>query len=231
MTFDLALRLTEVLLGLAFLQQSLEHLVATPRERPLFAVRTLISLQLTLGIAPIAACLGLLVLSLIMLRTFDGPYNGGSDRMTILILICLTLAHIAPSTQWQHVALGYLAVQLMLSYFLSGLVKIVNPRWRSGVALCDVFRFSVYPVSQETRTWGERRRLLFVGSWAVMVFELLFPLTLLTSGTLIAGLVVAALFHFANAILFGLNRFVWAWLAAYPSLLWFQQRVFASVWY
>ena len=59
-----------------------------------------------------------------------------------------------------------------------------------------------------------------------MLFELAFPLTLLTQTTLIMGLAVAATFHFANAGLFGLNRFFWIWLAAYPSILWLQNRVF-----
>jgi hypothetical protein len=45
----------------------------------------------------------------------------------------------------------------------------------------------------------------------------------------VIGLTLAALFHFVNACLFGLNRFFWIWLAAYPSLLWLQQRVGAGL--
>ena len=47
--------------------------------------------------------------------------------------------------------------------------------------------------------------------------------------SLVIGLSFATLFHFANACLFGLNRFFWIWLAAYPSLLWLQQRVGAGL--
>ena len=61
-----------------------------------------------------------------------------------------------------------------------------------------------------------------------MLFELLFPLSLLTASSLYVALVIAASFHLANACLFGLNRFFWIWIAAYPSLLWLQQRVFAG---
>jgi hypothetical protein len=59
-----------------------------------------------------------------------------------------------------------------------------------------------------------------------MLSESLFPLTLLTHAALIIGLSIAAAFHLANASLFGLNRFFWIWLASYPSLLWFQERIF-----
>ena len=112
------------------------------------------------------------------------------------------------------------------SYFISGFVKIVNPQWRNGQALEDVFRFSAYPASEKIRGWAEHSQLPLVMSWAVIVFELLFLFAFLTLPTLIVGLVIAASFHLANACLFGLNRFFWTWLAAYPSILWFQGRIF-----
>ena len=68
-------------------------------------------------------------------------------------------------------------------------------------------------------------------SWALILFELLFPLTLVDGTALKVGLATAAAFHLATACMFGLNRFLWIWLAAYPLLLWFQQRVIQSAGY
>ncbi len=226
MSLDLALRLTEILLGLAFLQQSLEHLHAPKDEQRLFFPRIVLSVLLLLGFYTQWVCLGLVLLGLFILKRFQGPYNGGSDRMSLLILCCVSLVHFMPALRWQEYVFGYLALQLALSYFISGWVKIVNPEWRSGRALQDVFCFSAYPVSESLRGWADRPRLLLLMSWAVMLFELLFPFTLLTQTTLIIGLVIAAIFHFGNALLFGLNRFFWIWLAAYPSILWLQHRIF-----
>ena len=225
MSFDLALRATEILLGWALLLQSIEHLSAPRGDRRLFAARFVLSLALVVGFYAPLICLALLATSIAALHRFDGPYNGGSDRMGVLILICLTLAHLAPVEQAAHLAFGYLALQLVLSYAVSGWVKIVNPEWRSGRALCDVFLFSAYPVSEAFRGWARRPRLLFLASWAVILLELAFPLALLTQPALIVALVAAAAFHLGNAIFFGLNRFFWVWLAAYPSLLWLQERI------
>ena len=61
-----------------------------------------------------------------------------------------------------------------------------------------------------------------------MLFEMLFPLALLGAAYLQAALILAALFHLASACLFGLNRFLWIWLASYPCLIWFQQRAMHS---
>jgi hypothetical protein len=145
--------------------------------------------------------------------------------MGLLLLACLVLIHFIPVLRWRETVFGYLALQSALSYCIGGWVKAVNPEWRNGQALQDLFRFSAYPVSESLRAWADRPGLLRYMSWMLIAFELLFPLTLLTHATLMMGLLVAAAFHFANACLFGLNRFFWIWLASYPSLLWLQERI------
>jgi len=225
MPFEAALRATEILLALAFAQQSIEHIVHERRDRLLFLTRFLISIPLAADLYSNWALLALCLHSLFFLHRYQGPYNGGSDRMGLLTLYCLSLAQWLPNHLLQEAALGYLAFQVIMSYFMSGFVKITNPEWRSGRALQDVFRFSAYPVSENLRTMADRPRLLLGASWAVMIFEVLFPVSMFHPATLILALCVAAAFHVANAGLFGLNRFVWAWIAAYPSLFWIQGRL------
>ncbi len=227
MTVMEVVRLTEVLLAAAVAQQSLEHLFAG-HGRGLFGLRLVLCGCLAFGVGGAFAVWGLWGASLVMLWRFQGPYNGGSDKMTVLILSCLSLAHLAPSPYWAEMAVSYLAVQLVLSYFVSGWIKIINPEWQSGRALCDVFRFSAYPVSEGLRAWADQRAVLFAMSWAVMLLEVLFPLALLHPDALKLALVCTAAFHLSNAVCFGLNRFFWIWLCAYPSLIWFQDRIFGG---
>lgn len=225
MSFDVALRLTEIMLALALAQQSLEHL-AKPRDgRGLFSVRLVLCLALLTGIGAPWAMAGLFLCELALLRRFQGVYNGGSSKMSVLIVTCIFAAHIAPDRDWQELAMAYLAAQLILSYFVSGYIKIIKHEWRSGAALCDVFRYSAYPVSERLRIWADRPRVLWGMSWGVMGFEVVFPLTILHPVALCVGLIVAGSFHLSNALFFGLNRFFWIWLCAYPSLIWFQGRI------
>lgn len=228
MTLEGAIRMSEALMALAFMQQSAEHLRGAPPERWLFILRLVLSGLLLTGFQPVFIEAGLLLLGVVLLRCFDGPYNGGSDRMSLLLLVCLFLARLAPSEGWREAAVGYLAAQLVLSYAGAGWIKLVNPDWRSGLALKDMLEFSVYPVSESVRSWAAAPKLLLVLSWALILFEALFPLALLGSVVMQAALMLAALFHLLNASLFGLNRFLWIWLAAYPCLIWFQQRVFGE---
>ena len=231
MSFDAAVRLSEMLMGFAFLQQSLEHLVALWQERWLFIPRIVLAVLLLIGVVPPIVEGLLLLLSVAILYRFHGPYNGGSDRMSLLLLICLFSSHLAPARLREELALGYLAVQLVLSYAMAGWLKLVNPGWRSGCAWTDVWQFSVYPVSDDIGAWSVSPALMTSLSWALILFELLFPLMLVDGTALKVGLAAAASFHFTTACLFGLNRLLWIWLAAYPLLLWFQQRVIQSAGY
>lgn len=226
MNLDDAIRLTEILLSIAFIQQSSEHLFGLSDERPHYGVRLCLSILLLIGVLPAWICAALLVNALFILRRFQGPYNGGSDLMSLLIIVSLCLVHLMPNAQWQGYVFVYLALQVIFSYFKSGWSKVIHRDWRTGQALQDVFAYSVYPISEAARAWTARPGLLCAASWGVIVFELLFPLALLSREALLVGLGIALAFHLANFVLFGFNRFVWVWLAAFPSLVWLQATLF-----
>ncbi len=228
MLIEQAVRYSEIILALAYAQQSIEFIRGLQPERTWGVIRLLLSILLLMGFQPVLVEAGLLIIACILLYRFQGPYNGGSDCMSILVLLCLFFSHIAPTPFWQQLVLGYLAFQLTFSYFQSGYIKIINADWRSGQALADVFAITAYPVSEHARRWAKSPQLMFVMSWSVIVFELLFPLSLLNHYALIVALAIAAMFHLANACLFGLNRFFWIWPAAYPIIVWFQSRIMAS---
>src|ERR1700744_534008 len=97
MTLNAAARLTEILLALALIQQSAEHLRRFTDERVLFLARIALCLLVVAGVAQPWPLVGLAVLSLVILGRFQGPYNGGSDRMGLLALWCLTAARCLPT--------------------------------------------------------------------------------------------------------------------------------------
>jgi hypothetical protein len=222
---ELALRLCEIGAAIACMQQSAEHLAGPRDERRLFALRLVFALALAAGLASGLSALALALLSALALRRFRGPYNRGSDRMTLLALACISIARLAPSPHAAELALGYLALQLLLSYFVSGVAKLASAEWRAGRALIELFAVSSYPASESLRGLARYPRALALLGYATLFFELAFPLALVDARALAVALVAAASFHLANAALLGLNRFVWAWLAAFPALIWLQGRV------
>jgi hypothetical protein len=226
MTLELAVRIAEVILAFAIIQQSLEFIRGHNSEKLLAWIQLILAIFLMVGFKSVWMETGLIFIALLLIKRFQGPYNGGSDTMTLLVLLCLWLSHLAPDKKWQEIALGYLAIQSMLSYFQAGWVKLINPQWRSGLALQQVFAVTAYPVSESVRLFANKPMLMVCMSWAVIIFEILFPLAIFSVYALYIFLFIVASFHLANAFLFGLNRFFWIWPATYPALIWFQDRVF-----
>lgn len=161
--------------------------------------------------------------NLLILIRWRGAFNGGSDFMTLAVLTGLTIARAAEA--WGAPEIGvraglwYVCIQAVTSYFMSGWVKILQPEWRCGDAMTVFLNGAVYgplPADHPLR----RPRLALVGSWAFILWECSFPLALWSPAHAAAFCAIAACFHFLVFWFFGLNRFFWAWLCAFPAVIW-----------
>jgi uncharacterized membrane protein YphA (DoxX/SURF4 family) len=162
----------------------------------------------------------LLFSTLLIALRFRGSFNGGSDYMTSIVLSALCIGSLFPGDRILSGVLFYIALQSVTSYFLAGLVKIKQPGWRNGEALKHFIHSPNYNPPFFIKRILAKNSLAMASAWTVMLAELLFPLVLLC-GSKTAVLTVlcgAFLFHLNNVLLFGLNRFLLAWLTTYPSI-------------
>lgn len=146
---------------------------------------------------------------------FGGAYNGGSDAMLVVITSGLAVALGIDA----RLGLAWVAAQLALSYVVAGLAKLREPGWRDGTALPRLLAAPQYGAPAWARAALARRGVARAASWAVLALECGFPLALTGPAAAQGILAAAGAFHLVNAALLGLNRFAWAWLAAYPALL------------
>jgi hypothetical protein len=165
----------------------------------------------------------LFVGNLLILIRWRGAFNGGSDFMTLVVLTGLLLAQVVAALG--HEALGwqagfwYIAIQSITSYFMSGSVKLLRPEWRNGSAMTIFLNGAIYgPLSAQHPL--RNKWLAMMGSWGFIVWEILFPLSLLDPRLAAVFCAVAALVHFVVFRFFGLNRFFWAWLCSFPAIIW-----------
>lgn len=182
---------------------------------------------LGLGVSAVAPFLWLAQLSVCV--RFRGTFNGGSDYLTLLILLALSISWLFDATQ--HPLLGkaciaYIAVQVTLSYFIAGVAKLKEAAWRDGTALRVFVSAQRHGAPNFIRRLLDGKRRGLVLSWAVLLFECGFPLAWLDTRVCLAFLALGLGFHLANSLVFGLNRFLFAWSAAYPALL-FCSQLFA----
>jgi hypothetical protein len=165
----------------------------------------------------------LFVGNLLILIRWRGAFNGGSDFLTLVVLTGLLISQVVGAMG--NVALGwqagfwYIAIQAITSYFMSGAVKLLRSEWRNGSAMTIFLNGAIYGPLSTTHplrnTW-----LAMMGSWGFIVWEILFPLSLLDPRLAAVFCAVAALFHFLVFWFFGLNRFFWAWMCSFPAIIW-----------
>lgn len=224
-----------------FKPQTLKWVLTTGLEfffkfSPVFYIASWGSLSLftqgkVFGPAALLICLLILTLSHMLLNIrFRGLYNGGSDMMmmtlSVGIIIDITASIFSTHVRW---GLVYIGLNLLLSYLKAGLVKIKNIEWIKGKALFHFLsttehqkmKLAINRISQFKLGFS----LFWIVSFLTLVFELSVPLVFLNRTVLIFYFCFAVVFHFGIFIIFGLNRFFWAWLAAWPSLFYLYHLV------
>jgi hypothetical protein len=182
-------------------------------------IARLLAAGLLLGFGVSSVLPGLWLSQLAIGVRFRGTFNGGSDSMTLLILMALSIASCAPRQPvLQSACLLYIGVQASLSYFVAGIAKLKEPDWWRGAALASFVLHTPYGAPAWSRALVSRTAVSALLSWSVLAFECLFPLSWADPRACLAFLAIGAAFHVANALVFGLNRFLFAWSAAYPAL-------------
>jgi hypothetical protein len=137
------------------------------------------------------------------------------------VLLALGPTFLLQSPLTLEVALGFVAVQVLIEYAGSGYSKATAWRtWVRGPSLLQVLASSNY---------GHPRAAAFVESHpvaggvlasGVIALEIAAPVSLILPTPISESLLLGLLaFHLGAATLIGLNTFVWAFAATYPAIL------------
>ncbi len=169
-------------------------------------------------------CILLFFISFLLTIRFRGSFNGGSDYLGLIIILCLSIGFMHPTLS--KGALWYISLQVMSSYFLAGLVKIKQKKWREGTALYGFISSPSYQAPLSLIRMLSKQSTAFYISWGLMLFELSFPLVLMGPTFTWIYLTCGFLFHFINFFLFGLNRFFFIWVASYPAIYYCSQYIY-----
>ncbi len=170
----------------------------------------------------LASSVFLFISTVLILIRWRGAFNGGSDFMTIVVLTGVLVSQLASPVVGPVLArkagLWYIALHAITSYFISGAIKLLQREWRDGRLLTHFLDGGLYgPLPADSLL--RRRPVAMLASWSFILWECLFPVAL--AGPVLAALwcSVALVFHLLVFRFFGLNRFVWAWSASFPAII------------
>ncbi len=160
-----------------------------------------------------------LLLSHLAMVARSGFGGDGSDQMTTLILLPGTVA-LWLNTRAVTYALWFIAAQLTLSYVTAGIAKLRGKRWRNGTGLIGITSTTVYGYPRIAHTLATHPYVSIALSWLIICWEITFPIVFVAPHEVaLSVLAVGLLFHLANAVILGLNGFLWSFGAAYPIIL------------
>jgi hypothetical protein len=170
------------------------------------------------GFTPLPLVLLLALTMLVNLRHSHGR-DGADDLTTVLVAGLLTYSLPSSSSPLRWAGLIFVITQVSLSYFVSGVAKLISVEWRTGEAIIGVFSTNVYgfpPVVPWLRSLSLRHAIC----WSIIAWETTFPLYWVVPAPLSFGwLVAGVLFHMGSAVLMGLNTFLVVFLSTYPLLV------------
>lgn len=164
-------------------------------------------------------CLFISVTAFIVVLIFNATVAvglEGADQMATLVLLVNAMAIAMPKLEWLTDL--FIMAQLMMSYGVAGIAKLISADWKTGRALGMII---------STRSMGVGTASFFIQNprvaklmcSSIIAFELAWfalPFSKQLAFALMAGGVI---FHFSNAWIMGLNLFPWAFLSAYPLAL------------
>ena len=245
MSLEFSLKLTSLLLGLAMLFQGIENFLMgrSPEFRTiwnsenlqeeliaglplpksiilkLFSHRGFLILALIQILCAVAGMVFfhwaffaiLLVCHLFTCIRFRGIFNGGSDMKTFVVLTGVLIGG--------KMGMIYIAIHGLLSYFKAGFSKLRDKSWRQGRALAVFLGRSLYPdIREYARLLAQNPRIGLFLAIVVIAFELLAVALPFGRQYLNAYFIVVVIFHLVVYWCFGLNRFFWIWISAWPSI-------------
>jgi len=180
----------------------------------------------TIVMAPIEYCLSPFVtiplcalIFLVDTRTRYG--HDGADQLASFTILSIAVTSLSPTPLARVACVLFLAFQACLAYGTAGWCKVIMPGWRDGTYLAAILATRIYGAPPLGRFLSTHPLLARIATIGVVGWECTFPLVLLVPEPMVwAILGMGVLFHILNAMLMGLNTFVWSFLATYPAVIW-----------
>jgi hypothetical protein len=203
----------------------LDYILEYPTVIKLIALRLGLSLLLILSAVIVvpqslraAAIIVIAILSLAL--SFRHAHGGdGADQFALISIVSLSLGQV--SNKATAIALMFIVFQLLLAYTVAGSAKLVSQKWRDGSGLLKLVQTRAYGAEWLATLFRRYQHLPRFMSWVVIMAQLaMVPLFVAGFPYLLLAIAIGIIFHLSMAIVMRLHTFLWAFLSAYPALIW-----------
>ena len=143
----------------------------------------------------------------------------GADQMTLIVLLACGLGELSAGAG-ALAAVSFLAATTALAYFVAAIYKASARPWVSGEALVTIVATTSYGHPALRTPLLRHRRLGTAASAGVLLWESAFGVSVVAPRVVLLALLVMGVgFHLGCGLVMGLNRFLWAFTATYPAVI------------
>ncbi len=145
----------------------------------------------------------------------------GADQLRMITLLTFSLCFLLDNSIGKLVTLVFLGLQVLLGYTTSGIAKLTSPYWRKGNVLHLIFGTYSYGVPKISNTLKKRPKLERLLSHSAIFIMLAVPISFFIPNPIVLYIALFSIFsfHFATAIIMGLNDFLFTFPLAYPGII------------
>lgn len=184
---------------------------------PLIWVKTIAALVSMVYISAPALILILVIQWLSFARHKSS--NSAADQIQLIVLFGYVVAQLSPDLLLRQMAMSFIAVNLLISYITAGYFKLTSKTWQSGNAMRVVLATDTYGDSKFYFNLLNKPVMFKVMAWATICFDFFLPFVAMMHPVgSIVFIVLGVTFHAGNAYFMGLNNFLLAFAAGFPSV-------------
>lgn len=139
------------------------------------------------------------------------------------IIVASSIHYFFSDPNLSLLGLIFVFTQLCLAYISSGVHKVNSSAWRNGFAM-KKFLVRYFPI-EDTNVQGFSKHALKHIGWLVILFELLFPISIFHPNLLFIFIGFGFMFHTFLWVGCAINFFFWTFIATYPIVYFLSQKI------
>lgn len=152
----------------------------------------------------------------------------GSDQLRLICFGILALCSLLDKELSHHYSLVFISLQVIISYFTSGMCKLMSSYWRKGDALANILNNYTYGSESVATVLKRYKNVNKILTYSPIFLMISFPFSFLIPeiDVLLISLTLMFSFHFGTSVLMGLNDFILTFPATYPCLIGFHILIY-----
>lgn len=186
--------------------------------RMIIVLRLVLALSVLAGFTSNSVMIFLFIIQAFLHIRNESLFNL-ADKYVLNILLSLSFFYFFNnSIIIQQSSLFFIGILTIVAYTFTAVFKLMGESWRTGTALEQILSTDLYGNELYFNFLNKNKIMSKAINYFVIFFQLLAPLTILSSKFTIVYIIIGFFFHLSISVVMNLNNFFWVFVSTYPCI-------------